>query len=90
MLTKTTYALIAALVLAAASTASAQSHRQNGVSQYSNPNWEIEQSRLDPAKGEDQCRQAASGNNGYCYRNPFYDYAGYPADQPDAAEKYRR
>ena len=38
----------------------------------------------------DQCRQAASGNNGYCYRNPFYGYAGYPADQLGAAEKYRR
>ena len=38
----------------------------------------------------DQCRQAASGNNGFCYRNPFYGYAGYPADQPGAAGKYRR
>jgi hypothetical protein len=38
----------------------------------------------------DQCRAAASGNGGYCYRNPFYGYAGYPADQPGAARKYRR
>ena len=38
----------------------------------------------------DQCRQAASGNNGFCYRNPFYGYAGYPADQPGATGKYRR
>ena len=52
MLTKTTYALIAALVLAAASTASAQSYRQNGVAQYSNPIWQDEQIRLDPAKGD--------------------------------------
>ena len=52
MLTKTTYALIAALVLASASTAFARSHGQNGVLQYSNPNWQDEQIRLDPAKGD--------------------------------------
>lgn len=23
-----------------------------------------------------QCRQAASGNGGVCYQNPFYGYAG--------------
>ena len=36
----------------------------------------------------DQCRAAASGNGGYCYRNPFYGYAGYPADR--GSRRYRR
>lgn len=25
----------------------------------------------------DQCRQAASGNGGICYQNPFYGASGY-------------
>jgi hypothetical protein len=54
MLMKTTYALIAALVLASTSTAFARAPRQTGVEQngypYSyNPNEEM---RLDHAKGD--------------------------------------
>ena len=52
MLTKTTYALITALVLASASTAFAQSYRQNYVAPNSSPNWQDDQIRLDPAKGD--------------------------------------
>lgn len=54
MLTKTTYALIAALVLATASTAFARSHVQNGVGENSYPYTYSpnEQIRLDPAKGD--------------------------------------
>jgi hypothetical protein len=36
-----------------------------------------------------QCQQAVSGIGGACIRNPFYGYAGYPADQPRSARKYR-
>jgi hypothetical protein len=38
----------------------------------------------------EQCRQAASGNGGYCHQNPFYGYAGYPGDQPRAVRNHRR
>lgn len=37
-----------------------------------------------------QCRQAASGNGGICYENPFYGYAGYKADVPASPRKQRR
>ena len=30
----------------------AQSYRQNGIAQYSNPNWRDEQIRLDPDKDD--------------------------------------
>ena len=52
MLTKTTFALIATLVLALASPAFAQSYRQNYVAPNSSPNWQDDQIRLDPAKGD--------------------------------------
>jgi uncharacterized protein DUF3551 len=35
-----------------------------------------------------QCQQAVRGIGGACVRNPFYGYAGYPADQPTPS-KYR-
>jgi hypothetical protein len=51
MLTKTTFTLITALVLASASSAFAQSYRQN-VAPNNSPSSYNEQIRLDPAKGD--------------------------------------
>lgn len=36
-----------------------------------------------------QCQLAVSGVGGLCVKNPFYGYAGYPADQPRSARKPR-
>jgi hypothetical protein len=39
----------------------------------------------------EQCRQAASGNGGYCYENPFYGAPGYGGtDVTVPWRKYRR
>jgi hypothetical protein len=50
MLTKTTFALIAALVLASASTAFAQSHRQNDVAPSGNPYSQDDAIECSPAQ----------------------------------------